>query len=360
MANVGKEDTARYLLNRFVTYVQHCVGILFFNGNKAFSTKNCGALFNQAQHKARSIIKALLAAQKETGEKINVPQVKKTSAPCKLEVSKSSSFDYWIVVSNQWTKAGVVRLPVKSTKVLNKALKNGWQFTSSCEIKEIKGKLYAMVFVQKEVEKATPEVECLGIDVGINKSVTRSDGHKGVSLGDKIKKFKDAQRERYRQRMKFGQKQTLKKNNKTYIKQILDIEAKVAVRRSYETGCTLVVESRKIINNLRSGKLSLWARNYFANRCEVLCKEMGVFFLEVSPWKSSQTCSECREIGERNQEVFVCKNAKCSEYLREVDADLNASKELRNRGRQVLLEKIIPKWHTQVAVKLASLDASVR
>lgn len=88
VANRDKRETAEYLLNRFSLYVQYCTGQLFFNGNKSFSTVGCGSLFNQAQHKAKSIIKALRAAEKETGDKTNVPVIKNTSAPCMLEKSK--------------------------------------------------------------------------------------------------------------------------------------------------------------------------------------------------------------------------------------------------------------------------------
>jgi transposase len=340
-------------------YANHCVGYLYFNGNKQQSTQGLGLLFNQAQYKAKSIIKAQTAARKETGMKTNVPLLKNISAPCKLEKSKSKNWDYFIAVSNQWTKVKKVRLPVKSTKVLNKALKSGWKLTSSCEIKEIKGKLYAMVFVEKEVEKAIPNPECIAVDVGINKSVTTSENHKGPALNKVIRKFKDAQRERYRQRTKFGQKQALRKSSKTYLKQILDSEAKELIRRSLDSGSkTIVVESRKILNNLRSGKLSLWARNYFANRMEVLCKENSLFFIEVNPWQSSKECGRCGKIGDRNKEVFNCKNSSCDKYLKPVDADFNAAKVLSRRGRSVILDKILPKYNNQVAVKLAKPDAS--
>lgn len=357
MGNKSKIDTSVYLINRYSMYTQYCVGILFFNGNKTFSTKGCGLLFNQAQHKARTIISALKAMHIKTGHKINVPLLKNIGVPCKLEKAKKTSFDYFVSVPNQWSKTKI-RLPVKSTKPLNKALKNGWQFTPSCEIKNIKGKIYVIAFVEKEVDRAIPSADCIGVDVGINKSIVSSDGHYGQPLKDKIDKFKESQKERYRQRSKFGQIQKLRKNRKTYIKQILDIEAKEAVRRSCQSGCSIVVESRKAINYLRSGRISLWARNYFANRCEVLCKEQSVFFLEVNPWMSSQTCSNCRERGERLKEEFVCKNSSCSEYLKKVDADFNASKELMNRGRQVIIEKILPKYNVNVAENITLRNLS--
>lgn len=340
--NRDKFDTVRYLINRFNLYVSYCVSRQFFN-TPVTSTAGCGKLFNIAKYKARDIIKRQKSAHKKTGNKMNVPKIIKERPLVKYELTKNSTYDYIVKVSNLFTKRERVDIPVKSTKVLNKALKNGWSLTNFGEVSINGDRMYLTVFVQKEVEIPQPSTDCIGVDVGINKSVTTSEGHYGESLSPIIKKFKESQKERYRQRTKFNQKQILKRyNNKTYLKQILDKEAKLAVGRSKSSNSSLVVESRKVLNNLRSGKLQGWARNYFANRCEILCKEEGVFFLEVNPWNSSKTCSHCGEIGTRVKEVFVCNNTNCSEYLREVDADLNASRELRNRGRSVVLE-MLPK-----------------
>lgn len=340
--NRDKFDTARYLIDRFNLYTQYCVSRSFFN-SPIKSTKGCGELFNRANHKARDIVKKQKASHNETMNKMNIPKISKERPLVKFEKAKSVRFDYIVKVSNQFEKCKTVKIPVKSTKVLNKALKNNWKFTSFGEISVKKDKMYLTVFVQKEVEIPNPNPKCTGVDVGINKSVTSSEGHYGESLKSTMKRFKESQRERYRQRMKFGQTQRLRKNSKTRIKQILDKEAKTIVGRSKSSGSSLVVESRKILKNLRTGKLNFWARNYFANRCEILCKENGVFFLEVDPWNSSKTCSNCREKGDRNKEEFVCKNTSCEMHKKSVDADFNAAKVISHRGRSVILDKIIPK-----------------
>lgn len=347
--NQAKLGTAKYLINRFILYTNYCVSREFFN-QRIESTSGLGQLFNQANYKSKQIIKKQNASTKETNNKKNIPNLTKERPPVKFEKSKNTNYDYVVKVSNQWEKKGLVEIPVNSTKVLNKALKSGWRFTNFGEIFIRNNKLYLTVFVQKEVSVAKPRQDNIGVDVGINKSITTSESHYGPSLSPIIKKFKESQRERYRQRTKFNQKQTLKKNGKTYLKQILNKEAKGVVTRCHETNSNLIVESRKTLNNLRTGKLSLWARNHFANRVEVLSKENEVFFLEVNPYKSSQSCNVCRKEGHRDKQEFVCKNTSCSEYLISADADLNASKELRNRGRQVIEEKILPRYN-QVAVK---------
>ena len=336
--NDTKTDTARYTYSRFMMFADYWIGRLFFNGNKRIQTVGMGTVADSAQHKCRGIIRALRAAEKETDNKVNVPDLKNLGAYAAIEKSKDSSFDFWVRISNMWTKRDCIRLPLKAHKALNKALKNHWEMSSHCEFKWINGEMFVYVFVSKEVPVATPKDDCIGADVGINKSVTFSDGHKGIGLSAVIRQSKDAQRERYRQRTKFGQIQRLKKGrkDKTWVKQILDREAKELVRRSRTFGCNAVVESRKILANLRCGRLSRWARCYFAERVEVLCKEESVFFLEVNPWNSSKECHSCKEIGERSGEVFVCKNSSCPEYLIEADADVNAARVLRGRGRTVV------------------------
>ena len=334
--NRDKFDTARYLINRFNSYVNICLGKLYFNGNKTYSTSGLGQLFNQAQHKARSMIKAQTAAQKETKDKTNVPIVSDLGVPVKYEISKSKKFNYWVKVSNQFTQRGIVKIPAKSTKALNEALKDNWKLTNFGEIKLIKGKLFLIVFVQREADKPFPEKEVLGIDVGIKNSVTTSENHQGPDLRPIIKKFKNSKAERDRQRMKFNQKQKPSKSNKTFLKQTLNKEVKLAVARCSESKLSLAVESRKILNNLKSGKLSLWARNYFANRCEILCKEKSVFFVEINPWRTSQMCHACGLKGHRSGKIFKCTN--CGEF----DADFNAAKNISDRGRQVISEKLIP------------------
>ena len=236
-------------------------------------------------------------------------------------------------------------MPVKRTKVLNKALKNHWKLTNSCEIKEIKGKLYVIVFVQKKVPKAQPSTDCLGIDVGYRHScATCTDSGKMPRLGKRldkiIKKRKKSRSERYRQRMKHGQIQKLYKNKRSEIKQLLDIEAKLIIRRSNKFELSVVVESPKVIANLRSGKLNGWARCYLAARLKVLARENSCFMLEVNPAYSSMTCAECQHVDSKSR----CRQHFCCVLCQHEDhADLNGGRVLGQRGRQVVLEKIIPK-----------------
>lgn len=335
--NFGKLEATRYTYTAFLMWCEYWAGRLFFNTGKIPSTAGMGEISNRAQRKVWGVIKTLRATSDATGGKTNVPKTNNLGMFAKIDGAKNGSFDYWIKVRNLWASGKPIKIPAKSHKALNKALKNGWKLSENCEVKQFRGRWEVLVFASKEAEKAQATTACIGADVGINKAATFSNGYKGTDLRPVIKRAKESQQERHRQRMKFGQIQKLKGNkNKSVVKQILDREANELVRSSKQLGCNIVVESRKILANLRCGRLNRWARCYFANRLEVLCKESSIFFLEVNPWNSSKTCSHCREIGKRDGEEFVCQNSSCPEYLMKADADINAAKVLKDRGRTVL------------------------
>jgi len=325
-ANPVKLDTARYTYERHLQFVNLWTGKLLFNGNKSLSTAYLGQLANQAQHKARGVIRALRESAKETGNKVNVPVLQRVGCPAKIE-SSGNSFDYWLTVENEFEKAKRVALPVKSHRKLNLALKDGWKLNPVAEFfKDRNGRFYARVFVQKEVERAEPKREFLGCDVGYRNSVARSDGYVGKNTGKVIaaQRTKNAERRR--------QNHTVK-TVKTFLKQLLDIEARRAVNVSRRNGLSLAVESPKTLANLRSGKLQGWARCYFYERCRVLCMEEGVCLVWVNPWQTSQTCSVCGVTDGKSREKNTFRCVSCKS---ELHADVNAAVNISRKGTESL------------------------
>lgn len=332
-ANRDKTETAKYLIDRFNLYVVQFLGNQYYY-NYSESTKGLGELANQAQHVAKGKAKALREAVKATGNKVNLPTKTHEGVPVKVELSYNTSFDYIVKVPNHWVRNYKLDLMVKSHKAFNKALKEGWERTSFGELKQDKkGKLYLIVCVQKVVPRASIGIkECIGVDVGLSNAISCSDGVQAQKISSVLKEQRRKQAERQKQGIK-------SKVNKTSLKQILDKEAKSTVARCSVNKLSLAVESRKVLNNLRSGKLQGWARNYFANRCEVLCKENSVFFVEVNPAYTSKTCSVCLTLGDRNDKVFTCLSCQ-----KTFDADLNASINIASRGRQAI---------EQIAIRLS-------
>ena len=307
--NFGKLEGARYTHARHLQYAQHWVTQLYFNrGVKSFSTAGMGQLANQAQHKAKGILEAHFAAVKETGDKSNVPQIRQTGCPARIEKSETSCFDYWVRVEDTFTKMGGIFLPVKSHKRLNQWLRRGYTLNPTAEFhKDKNGKFYIIVFVQKEIPEATQKKDCFGVDVGTTHTVAREDGYLGRGCKDLLTQNRDQNAERRRQ----GH---LTVSAKTFMKQVLDIEAGRAVRVALNGGWNLALEDPKILANLKPrGRIAMWASAYFARRVSTLAEELGVFVVIIHPAYTSRTCAKCFHCDElsRVKSVFTCTNAAC-------------------------------------------------
>jgi len=329
--NFHKLEETRYNAQIFIKYLQHFLTQLYFYKGKSLSTKGMGTLANQAHHKAQGILNAHRATIKETGSKSNIPQVKFKATPAKITKSKHTTFDYWITLTSQFKNK--IKIPARSHKALNKALKQGWKLSEYCELNEYKGNWYCRIFVSKMVIKALPKTKSIGMDVGIKHSVTRSDGYMGQNLSLLIKAEKQKQSSRNKNHHK-------KKSIKTPIKMILDREAQSAVRRSKRTGCNLVIENPKRLANLKSGKLHGWARSYFGNRVQILAKEESVWVEKVNPWGTSTTCLICGHRdgkSRRSQSEFVC--TACGNTAH---ADINSAGYIALKGQ----EKVNRKYFT--------------
>lgn len=319
--NKAKTDTARYTQMRFNQYCNMFLGRLFF-GQKKISTKGLGNVANQALYRSNGIVRAVKAASKATGIKLNVPVARKVGCYSTIQVAKNGSFDYWITVANFFSPKPL-KLPAKSHKAMNRALRDGWKMSKLCEFKMINGNAYALVFLEREVRWNKP-IRIIGVDVGYKYSIATSEGHIGRRTDTAIRRAKEIHAERRRQRHKVSN------NGKTSVKQILDLEAKRLVGSS--NGVAFSVESPKRLANLRAGGLHGWARSYFANRMAVLCKENGARLIEVNPYQTSITCSKCQSIDKQSR---VSRDwFKCSACGHEIHADVNGARNIALKGIQ--------------------------
>jgi len=323
----GKTEGLRYTYARHLLFTQHFITQLYFNRHlKYFTTKGMGELANRAQRKAQGILKAHFESAKATGAKSNVPQINQIGCPAKIEKSKKSSFDYWISVENSFERAGRILVPVKSHKRLNHWISQGYELNGTAELhKDKNGKLYVIVFVQKEIEKATPKEKTLGVDVGVTHSVSRSDGYLGLGCRKLLEQARDRNAERSRQ----GH---FSKSVKTSMRQRLDVEAKRAVRVAQSLGLNLAFEDPKLLANLKPrGRIAGWARSYFGNRASILAQECGVFVVSVFPPKTSQTCARCLHCDSKSRVKSVFKCTACGNRTH---ADINAGRVIALKGSE--------------------------
>ncbi len=348
--NQGKLENIRYTITRFTQFVQHFTNKFYYNQVSKYSTKGMGTLANQAQRRGSQQVKSHKAATKVTGTKSSCPEIKFKSCPARIELSEDSSYDYWISVETQFpnSRNDRILIPANSIKPLNKALKRGWKLNETCEL-IFKGskypKLYARVFVEKEETKVTPSKGFLGVDVGINHDVARSDGYLGPSAREILNRSKEKRAEQSRQialkeipEIKAAlKKDGLETRNYTLskaktaqhssLKQQLGIDVSRSIARCLRDSLSLVVENPKVLANLKTH--NKWARCYFASRATIRAREEGIRVIYVNPAYSSQTCSKCGVIDRwsRVKQAFRC--TACG-YV--AHADLNAACILAQRA----------------------------
>src|SRR3972149_474658 len=103
-----------------------------------------------------------------------------------ISLDAPNSFDGWIRLSTL-NKGKRIWIPFKRTKVLNKWLKRSFELVHSVRLRKYKNNWYADLILEKEV--ASRETgQSLGIDSGINKALSLSDGS---YLGSNYKYYTD-------------------------------------------------------------------------------------------------------------------------------------------------------------------------
>jgi transposase len=356
--NQGKKEIALYALNRFELYCNHFTGKAFFE-KKPRSTKGMGWLPNKAQHYCRNEASKIKKSGSVTGININVPVIRPYSIelPVSMERAKGTGFDFWVKIPNQWTKKKTEQIPANSHKALNKALRNGWKLTKSVSLKRFRAGVQIIVFLEKSKSESIIPSDCIGVDVGLRRCISTSQGFRGIDLRPLIKSERIRNSERSRQRRKYRQEIPFKeKTNKTKIKQQVNRYAQSLIRRSKKSGLGIAVESSRALSNLKSGSLQGWARCAFTERVRTLGREEGVFVMEVNPWRTSKLCPDCRTVGERKGIFFKCQNWKCEMFQVQQDADLVGSKNIHFEGRVALGKILLSKSGTLTSELVALRD----
>ena len=220
---------------------------------------------NQAFKQARGIILAGRNSSIATGNKFNSPQTLPLMCQGILEVNQSSGFDYWVKVANG------PRLPAQTHRALKNALRKGGKLRPGCEVRQGKrGGLFVRCFVEFEKKETVTSNDFLGVDVGVNAGVARSDGYIGKSLRPLLNRSREKKAEQRRQ----GH---LTSSLRTASKQFLDQEAHRIVNVCLAGGKTLVIERLSTLGNLKmTGRIGQWARVHLGTRCSQLAELAGV------------------------------------------------------------------------------------
>lgn len=289
------------------------------------STAGLGSAANRALHRAKGIVKAGRNSSIATGQLFNEPRYLPLVGDGTVESATGTTFDYWIKM-----KPGP-RMPAKSHTALNGALKRGGTLANTAEIAvDRKGRLIARVFVKFAVPAAIDTGDYLGVDVGVNAGVARSDGY----LGKSLRPILDRTRERRAEQQSRGHN---KSSRLSACKQFLNREAKRIVASAVRGHKSIAVESSKTLANLQPrGTIGAWARGQLGLRVQQLAELQGVTVREVWTAYSSIECRACGCRDKRNRSGVVFRCVQCATIGH---TDALASQTLRDRGRAVFLRE---------------------
>lgn len=147
-----------------------------------------------------------------------------------------------------------------------------------------------------------------------------------------------------RGKKKVPKKQKIRGNKEQRIMRDLDhkISHKI-VNYALQHKLKIVMEDLKGIRNgarrgngSRNGNrfVNSWSFYRLQTFVEYKAKERGIPFEKVNPHYTSQECSYCGVIGERNKDVFVCNSRACQSCGIERHADVNAAFNVGKRSLQ--------------------------
>ena len=211
-----------------------------------------------------------------------------------------------------------------------------------CDLVLNNGQFYLMCTIDiPDVEQAESK-DVIGVDLGINKIATTSEGT--VYSGDQIKKKRQQFHDHRSRLQKCGTRSAIRriknvgKRESRFRKYVNHCISKELVEKAKGNLSALALEELKGINNRvsvrksqRNERLS-WSFFQLRSFIEYKAKEAGVQVLLVPSPYTSQTCSDCGHCEKKNrrtQSEFSC--LKCGFSM---NADLNASKNIRNLGLQ--------------------------
>ena len=247
------------------------------------------------------------------------------------------------------TLDGRIFVPMSVYEYHSSIINNALRVCGQADLGYIDGKFY--LFLAAELPDK-PEVVIdgfLGVDLGIAKIATTSDGK--YYSGTKVKNLR---RRNFKLRQKLQAKGTksakrlLKRRRRKESRFATDVNhciSKRLVQVAKGTHRAIVLEdlkgirervkkgTRKTVNRTMRQALSSWAFYQLRQFIEYKAKAAGVAIIYVDPRNTSRTCSKCGHVDKKSrkdQEHFVCTS--CGYAL---NADINAAINIANRGAVV-------------------------
>ena len=248
------------------------------------------------------------------------------------------------------TLSGRILVPMKICKHYSRILDNALKVRGQTDLGYVNGKFYLFLVAECADEAKISCEGFLGVDLGIAKIATTSDGKYFSGI-----KVKNIRRRYFRLRQKLQAKGT--KSAKRLLKQRRRKESRFVANVNHciskrlaevakGTQRAIVLEdlkgirerakkgTRKTVCKTMRQALSSWSFYQLRQFIEYKARAAGVLVIYVDPRNTSRTCSKCGHVDKksrRDQEHFVC--TACGHAL---NADINAAINIANRGAEVI------------------------
>ena len=239
------------------------------------------------------------------------------------DASKSSEFDLWIRLGSIFGNRESLILPTKHHERSRHFEKTGWTQRKSLTLRrDATGRYYADLYWEKADSPTTQQGQAVGVDIGINKLMTCSDG---TQLGTDLRVKLDKLNRRKQNSRNWHQTRKEIKDYIGYVTNRFPWNADVVVM---ENILNITQKTRGRVGKATRKLLGHWNIDLLYRRMSDKAEQNRVFLAFVDPAYSSQTCSSCRAIDKksRNGEVF-----KCTACGHADDADHNASMNILQR-----------------------------
>jgi len=234
-----------------------------------------------------------------------------------------NSFDIWIRFIRIGNKIHI-NIPSKKHAHFNAFVDNGWTMQKSGRLRHNEKGWFLDVYFEKETPQTIITGATIGIDTGYKTLLATSTGE-SYDAGLECVYEKIARK---------------KQNSKAFKKAL--VERDMLINQTVNTlplnDVSIVVvedlvnvkhKSKGKIRKEFNSKLQRWSYPKVLAKLQSVCEVRGIGFVKVDPAYTSQTCSLCGHVNKasRNRKAFCC--TRCGV---EMDADVNAAKNILQRG----------------------------
>ena len=239
------------------------------------------------------------------------------------------------------------KFPVVYEKYLNWKLKS-----STLQYRKQTNEFYLIVQVESDEIPDQDETTLLGVDRGVNNIAVCSDGHFFGS--SQVKNVRCKYR---RLRAKLQSKGT--KSAKRLLKRMSGKERRFQTDVNHCISKSIVNKPVTVIvledltgirpnkkEGSSKGKQNFWLSNWSFYQLEQFieykAESLGKIMLKIDPAYTSQECSKCGEVNKSNRNGLKYKCKSCGF---ELNSDLNAARNIANRGMTVV-SRVLSTTHT--------------